>query len=65
MEGSAVWLVAGAIAWLVRLLLTPEPPKVLSEQLAVGESVIVTHQPAPPTRRAQRRAAADSAAGEE
>jgi hypothetical protein len=57
LEGSALWLVVGAAAWLVRLLVTPEPPKVVSEQLALGESVIVTHLPPGPTRRQARRAA--------
>ena len=56
MEGSALWLVAGAIAWLVRLILTPEQPKVVREEIGLGESIVVTHLPAPPTRRQKRRA---------
>jgi hypothetical protein len=55
LEGSALWLVAGALAWLFRLLTTPEAPKVVREQIALGESLLVTHLPAPPTRRAERR----------
>jgi hypothetical protein len=55
LEGSSLWLVAGALAWLFRLLATPEAPKIVREEIALGESLIVTHLPPPPTRRAARR----------
>src|ERR1700689_5380362 len=47
-EGSSIWLVAGALAWLVRIVVRPEAPKMTREDLRVGESIIVTHLPAPP-----------------
>jgi hypothetical protein len=55
LEGSAAWLVVGGLAWLLRLLLRPEAPKVLREELRVGESLTVTHLPAPPSARRRRR----------
>ncbi|HVC25549.1 MAG TPA: hypothetical protein VND23_07320 [Acidimicrobiales bacterium] len=67
LEGSSLWLVAGTVAWLFRLLTTPESPRVVRERIAVGESIVVTHLPAPPTVRAARRAtrrAAGATAGE-
>ena len=61
LEGSTLWLVAGVLAWLFRLLTTRESPRVVRERIAVGESIVVTHLPAPPgarqSRRAERRAA--------
>jgi hypothetical protein len=56
LEGSSLWLVVGMLAWLFRLLTTAEQPKVVREEIALGESIVVTHLPAPPTRRARRRA---------
>lgn len=67
LEGSSLWLVAGAVAWLFRLLTTPESPRVVRERIAVGESIVVTHLPAPPSARVARRAArraAGATAGE-
>lgn len=55
LEGSSLWLVVGMLAWLFRLLTTAEQPKVVREDIALGESIVVTHLPAPPTRRARRR----------
>jgi len=63
LEGSSLWLVAGVLAWLFRLLTTPERPRVVREQIALGESILVTHVPAEPTRRAARRAARRGAPG--
>ncbi len=58
-EGSSIWLAIGAVAAVVRLLTRPEQPKVVREDLQVGETIVVTHQPGPaqPTRRERRRAA--------
>jgi hypothetical protein len=61
LEGSSIWLVAGALAWLLRLIATPEAPRVVREEIAVGESILVSHLPAPPTRRQRRRARRQSA----
>jgi hypothetical protein len=43
LEGSTTWLVVAAIAWLARLLLRPEAPRIVREELAVGETLTVTH----------------------
>ncbi len=63
LEGSSLWLVAGMLAWLFRLLTTAESPKVVREEIALGESIVVTHCAAPPTRRALRHAAREGARG--
>jgi hypothetical protein len=61
-EGSNVWLSIGALAWLFRLLYRRQPAEVSVERLRLGESVVVSHVPAPPrTKRAKRKAAAKAA----
>jgi hypothetical protein len=61
-EGSNLWLSIGAIAWLFRLLSKRPSPRVSVEQLRLGESMIVSHVPAPPrSRRAKRKAARKAA----
>ncbi len=61
-EGSNVWLSIGAIAWLLRFLARKPSPMVSVEQLRLGESVVVSHVPAPPrSRRAKRKAARKAA----
>jgi hypothetical protein len=65
-EGSNIWLALGAVAFLVRFISRPEQPKVVSERLALGESIVVTHLPAPSNgRRArnQARRAGERASG--
>jgi hypothetical protein len=65
-EGSNVWLSIGAVAWLLRFLSRREAPQVSVEQLRLGESVVVTHVPAPPgTKRARKKAARKAAELEE
>lgn len=61
-EGSNTWLSIGAVAWLVRFLSRRPPLQVSVERLRLGESLIVTHVPAPPRSRRQRRKAARTAA---
>jgi hypothetical protein len=57
-EGSNLWLSIGAIAWLLRFLSRRQAPEVSTERLRLGESVVVTHVPAPPrSRRAKKKAA--------
>jgi len=58
-EGSGVWLAIGVVAAVVRLLLRPEEPQVVHEELRVGETIVVRHLPGPaqPTRRERRREA--------
>ncbi|HEV2361250.1 MAG TPA: hypothetical protein VGS21_06075 [Acidimicrobiales bacterium] len=56
-EGSTLWLALGALAFLVRFMGRPEEPKVATESLRLGESITITHLPAPPSRRQQRRTA--------
>jgi hypothetical protein len=60
LEGSRIWLVIGAVVLVVRLLGRTEAPRISTERLSVGESLVVTHVPAPPTRRQARRARATS-----
>lgn len=56
-EGSNLWLALGAVALLVRVLAQQDKPRRATEELRVGESVVVSHLPPPPTRRQARRAA--------
>ncbi len=61
-EGSNVWLSIGAITWLLRFLARKPSPMVSVEELRLGESVVVSHVPAPPrSRRAKRKAARKAA----
>jgi len=63
LQGSDLWLALGAVALVVRVIAKPEPPKVVSQKLALGESVTITHLPPPLAGRAKRkveRAAAES-----
>jgi hypothetical protein len=65
-EGSNVWLSIGAVAWLFRFLSRRPPAEVRVERLRLGESLVVTHLPAPPRgRRAKRKAARKAAELEE
>lgn len=52
LEGSVVWIAVAAIAGLFHLLVQPERPRIAREDLALGESLIVTHVRAldPPRR---------------
>ena len=62
-EGSNVWLSIGAIAWLLRFLSRRDAALVSVQELRVGESVIVSHVPAPPsTKRGRKKAARKAAA---
>jgi hypothetical protein len=57
-EGSNLWLSVGAVAWLLRFLARRPSPQVSVERLRLGESLVVSHVPAPPrTRRAKKKAA--------
>lgn len=56
--GSKPWMILGLVAWTFRALqwaLRPAPPTVYQEKLGLGESLILRHQPAPPTRRQRRK----------
>jgi hypothetical protein len=55
LEGSVPWLAAGAGALLLRLMFKPEQPKVQREKLAVGETLVITHRPAPEPERRKKR----------
>jgi hypothetical protein len=55
LEGSVPWLAAGGLALLVRMMFRPEAPKIQREKLAVGETLVISHRPAPePVRRRSR-----------
>jgi hypothetical protein len=60
-EGSDLWISLAAVAFLARTLVQQDKPKKATEELKVGESLVVTHLPAPPTRRSARRARAAGA----
>ena len=62
LEGSDLWLAVGAVALLVRVLATKDKPRKVTEELKVGESIVVTHLPAPPAGRPARRARAAAGA---
>jgi len=55
-EGSVVWILVGAAAWVVHYVTRPETPLVARENLRLGDSLIVTHLPgAEAGRRGRRR----------
>lgn len=60
-EGNDLWLALGALALLYRVLSKKDPPLRATERLALGESIVVAHVAAPPTKRQVRRAAAGGA----
>jgi hypothetical protein len=64
-EGSNLWLSIGALAWLFRFLTRKSPPQISVENLRLGESVLVSHVPAPPRSRRARKKAAKQQAAEE
>lgn len=53
--GNGRWLAVGAAAWLVRLLRRKPDRSVVVEKLRMGESIVVTHRPAPPFGRKARK----------
>jgi hypothetical protein len=56
--GSRPWLLLGVAAWTLRGLqwaLRPSPTTVYRGKLEVGETIVITHDPAPPTRRQRRK----------
>lgn len=58
--GSRPWLVVGALAWTIKALqwaIRPNPTTVYRGRLEVGETIVIRHDPAPPTRRQRRRTA--------
>lgn len=56
-EGNDLWLALGAVALLYRVLSKRDEPLRAIERLALGDSIVVTHLPAPPTKRELRKAA--------
>jgi len=50
LEGSVAWVAVAAFAGLVQLLLRTEKPKVVTEELRLGESILVTHAPSPSSK---------------
>ena len=43
LEGDNLWMILGSVALLVRVISKKDKPKVVSETLALGESIVVTH----------------------
>jgi hypothetical protein len=64
-EGSNLWLSVGALAWLARFLARRPAAQVSTESLRLGESVVVSHVPAPARSRRARKKAARKAAENE
>jgi hypothetical protein len=58
-EGNIWWLCVAAAAGVVRLLFKAEAPKVQREQLALGETITVTHRP--PEMKPSRRSRSSEA----
>ncbi|MCD9623061.1 hypothetical protein [Rhabdothermincola salaria] len=57
---SRPWLVIGGLAWGLRALQwarRPSPETVMREVLEPGETIVIRHDGAPPTRRQRRKAA--------
>jgi len=55
LEGSVPWLAAGAFALVARLMFRPQPPRIQREELAVGETLVITHHTAPDRRKSRDR----------
>jgi hypothetical protein len=56
--GSRTWLLLGGLAWAFRAMrwaLKPAPTTVFSERLDIGETLVISHEPARPTRRQRRK----------
>jgi hypothetical protein len=53
--GSGPWLAIGALSWLVRFLMRRPERSVVVEELALGESILVTSVPPPPSGRRRRK----------
>jgi hypothetical protein len=56
--GSRTWLLLGGLAWAIRAMrwaLKPAPTTVFNERLDVGETLVITHEPARPSRRQRRK----------
>lgn len=63
LAGNGRWLAIGAVTWLVRQLRAKPRPRVVTERLKLGESIVVTHLPAPAFgRRARKLSKAEQAA---
>ena len=45
LEGNYLWLAIALAVWVARLLVKPEEPIVRREELALGETLIITHRP--------------------
>lgn len=65
--GNGTWLAIGAVAWLARFLARRPERRVVVEELALGETIVVTNVAPPPTGRRRRKleATARRAAREE
>jgi hypothetical protein len=53
--GSGPWLAVGAVAWLARFLARRPERSVVVEEIALGETIIVTSVPPPPSGKQVRR----------
>jgi len=54
-EGNVTWLGVAAAAAVVHLLTREESPRVVREELRIGETITVSHEPAPSRRRVRVR----------
>lgn len=55
--GSRPWLVTAVALWALRGVvwaIRPTPTRVYRGRLDVGETLVIRHDPAPPTRRRRR-----------
>lgn len=64
--GSRAWAAVGGVAIVLRALsrlASPKPEAVFCEQLAPGESMLITRQAVPSGRRRQRKQARGGSSG--
>jgi hypothetical protein len=61
--GDEHWLAIWALGLLIRLLVRKHPRPVVTQRIALGETLVIRQLPAPPRGRAARRAARASQAG--
>jgi hypothetical protein len=55
--GNGMWLALGAGAWLLRFLMHKPSGRVITETIALGETITVSSVPPPPVGRTARKLA--------
>jgi hypothetical protein len=55
--GDEHWLAIWALGLLIKVITRKHPRRVVTQRIKLGETLVVRQLPAPPSRRAARRAA--------